>query len=88
MTGEKLLFVDERHFERIEGLSDAESKALCRELTDHIRRPDGVVTHAWQPGDIAIWDNLKLQHARTDFDAKYPRHLRRTQLQALAVATA
>lgn len=31
-------------------------------------------------GDLVAWDNLAVQHARTDFDPKERRALRRQQL--------
>ena len=29
----------------------------------------GVYKHAWQPGDLVLWDNRVLLHAATPFDA-------------------
>lgn len=80
VTGEKLLFLSRRHADRILGLSPEESSALIDELSSYFRNPEIIYTHAWRPGDVVVWDNLALQHARNDFDPKYKRHLRRLQV--------
>ncbi|MDE2572707.1 MAG: TauD/TfdA family dioxygenase, partial [bacterium] len=78
VTGERLLFCSPRHFDRIVGLGREESLALAQELARYIDRPEVVYKHVWHPGDLVVWDNLQLQHARTNFDRAYRRHLRRT----------
>jgi taurine dioxygenase len=80
VTGETLLFCSPRHFDRIVGFAPADSLALARELADYINRPEVIYKHSWRPGDIVVWDNLQMQHARTNFDRKHRRHLRRTQI--------
>ncbi|MGD1068073.1 MAG: TauD/TfdA family dioxygenase [Vulcanimicrobiaceae bacterium] len=88
VTGEKLLFCSPRHFDHIVGLNAEESVALATELAEYVKQPDNVYDHQWRPGDLAIWDNLALQHARTDFDKRHRRHLRRTQIGELVPARA
>ena len=39
--------------------------------------------HAWRVGDALIWDNLATLHARTDFDPKERRALRRTAIRGV-----
>ena len=80
VTGETLLFCSPRHFDRIVGWNHADSIALAEELSRYINRPEIIYTHSWNVGDIVLWDNIRLQHARTNFDPKYRRHLRRTQI--------
>ncbi len=36
--------------------------------------------HHWQAGDLVLWNNRTLQHARTPFDETQPRTLRRTPI--------
>ena len=38
------------------------------------------IVHDWAAGDLLIWDNLMLQHARLPFDSSEPRTLRRTPI--------
>lgn len=80
-TGEKFLFMSRRHVVCIEGLSLADSNALIADLLDYIQDPEIVYTHSWLPGDLVVWDNLSIQHARTGFDhTRYNRNLRRLQI--------
>jgi taurine dioxygenase len=46
------------------GVPDAESDALIEEVLTYTYADDNVYEHKWQNGDIVIWDNLALQHAR------------------------
>ena len=87
ITGETLLFCSPRHFDRFVGWNHDAGLALAQELAEHINQPEIIYTHKWRPGDVVVWDNLRLQHARTNFDSKYRRHLRRTQIGAPAAET-
>lgn len=80
ITGETLLFCSPRHFDRIVGWSHADGIALAEELSRYINQPEVIYKHPWKVGDLVLWDNLRLQHARTNFDRKYRRHMRRTQV--------
>ncbi len=88
VTGETVLYCSPRHFAGIEGLDDDQAAELCAELATYIQRAEVMYRHVWQPLDLVVWDNIKLQHARTDFDPKYRRHLRRTQIAAAAAVPA
>jgi alpha-ketoglutarate-dependent taurine dioxygenase len=79
-TGVPILFFSAQHARRITELSPEESDALIRELPSYVDRPEIVLDHAWRPNDLIVWDNISLQHARSDFDPKYPRHLMRMQI--------
>jgi taurine dioxygenase len=82
-THESLLFICPRFSPSIPGLPPAESDALVKELLSYIDRPEIIYRHAWLPGDVLLWDNITLQHARTDWDPKYRRHLRRVIFGAM-----
>jgi taurine dioxygenase len=47
------------------GLSEAESDDLLEELFSYLYDDKHVYDHPWRQGDIVIWDNLALQHARS-----------------------
>ena len=79
-TGETILFCSPRHFDRIVGWNGADGIALAEDLARRIDQPDVTYSHGWKPGDLVLWDNIRLQHARTNFDRSYRRHLRRTQI--------
>jgi taurine dioxygenase len=65
-TGVPLLLVTEHHAERILELDEARSRAVIDEIFAVMYAPERRYTHWWQPDDLLIWDNLALQHARTE----------------------
>lgn len=76
-TGRKALFICRLMTDRIQELSEAESRALLDELCDHVENQRFVYAHKWRVGDILIWDNRCTIHARTDFDGGQRRLLKR-----------
>lgn len=82
LTGRDFLFCSPRHFDRIEGWEHQQGIDLAMELATYINKPEIIYSHSWEPGDLVVWDNLQFQHARTNFDRSYRRHLRRTQVGA------
>jgi taurine dioxygenase len=80
ITGAPILFFSRNHAKRIVELSGEESAAMMEEFPAYIERPEVNYRHAWQPKDLVVWDNLALQHARTDFDPSYRRHMLRYQI--------
>jgi taurine dioxygenase len=64
-TGRPLLFVTEHHVDRIEGMSDQRSAEVLQELFARLYAPERQYEHVWREGDLLIWDNLAVQHART-----------------------
>ena len=67
-TGDTLLYVNEQMTRRIVGLPQEDSDALLGELFDRLYEPANVIEHDWQPGDLVVWDNLAVQHARPNVD--------------------
>lgn len=65
-TGKPVLFITEWHADLIYGLDHDESDRLLRELVEHLYAPERVYIHRWRLHDFVIWDNLALQHARTE----------------------
>lgn len=76
-TGRKSLYLSRLMTRNILGMDRAESDALLGFLFDHSEKPEFVYAHRWTPGDLVIWDNRCLNHARTDFPAEETRLLRR-----------
>jgi taurine dioxygenase len=76
-TGRKALFICRLMTDRILELPEAESRALLDELCDHAESQRFVYAHQWTPGDILIWDNRCTIHARTDFDGRQRRLMKR-----------
>jgi taurine dioxygenase len=71
-TGQPLLFVSQQMTARIEGLAPDESEALLEELFAHLYRPELVLDHEWRQGDLVVWDNLAVQHARGNVEIEGP----------------
>jgi taurine dioxygenase len=80
-TGKKSLFVDRLMTVRIEGLSDAESKAALEILYELGERREFIYEHVWRPNDFVMWDNRCTIHARTDFPKHERRLLRRCAVE-------
>jgi alpha-ketoglutarate-dependent taurine dioxygenase len=76
-TGRKALYVCRLMTDRIMELAEAESRALLEELFDHVERPEFAYEHHWRPGDVLVWDNRCVIHARNDFDERERRLLKR-----------
>jgi taurine dioxygenase len=67
-----LLYTSQQMTARVEGLDPVESEALLDELFAHLYRPEAVLDHEWRQGDLVIWDNLALQHARGNVEIEGP----------------
>lgn len=76
-TGKPALYLSRLMTRSIVGLPKVQSDALLAELFDHCEQPQFVYAHAWTLGDLLLWDNRCLNHARNDFPAHEERHLRR-----------
>jgi taurine dioxygenase len=61
-TGRKSLFVNPGFVSHISGVSDAESRHLLDLFYAHITKPEHIVRHRWQVGDVAMWDNRSTVH--------------------------
>jgi taurine dioxygenase len=75
--GAPILGVWEQQTDGIVELDDAASTALVEELFAHLYRPEHRYAHRWAQGDLVVWDNHALQHARPEVGTEQPRTLRR-----------
>ena len=67
------------HAGRVEGLDEAASDALLAELMTHATQPEFVYAHAWEVGDLVIWDNRAVLHRGRPWEAhRFKRTLHRT----------
>jgi taurine dioxygenase len=79
-TGRKTLYISRLHTQYIVGLPKEQSDEVLEELFEHLEQRKYVYEHFWRVGDLLFWDNRSCTHARTDFDAKERRLLRRVTL--------
>ena len=81
MTGRRALYLGRRYdgpSSYILELPDAESDALLDALWAHATQERFVWEHDdWQPGDLIMWDNQCVMHARTEVDHTQARLLHR-----------
>lgn len=79
-SGRKVLFMSEHTTVRLNEVDEAEGEAIVAELARWIADPRFGYRHRWRVGDMILWDNIILQHAREPFDKSQRRTLRRTPI--------
>jgi len=88
LTGELNYFVAS-HVREIEGMPEAEGRALIDRLIAEATRAESVYRHRWKAGDFVIWDNRCLLHRGCGYDAaKYRRRMHQTRVRGLAPSIA
>ncbi len=74
VTGVRALYFDLDRAKGVEGLPEAEGRALLQSLQDHAEANAPRYDHAWRPHDVLVWDNAAVQHkAGGDFRVGEPR---------------
>lgn len=63
--GREMLFVSENHVRCIEGFSEADSAPILAKVFAALYAPERRYEHVWQRGDLLVWNNRAIQHART-----------------------
>lgn len=78
-TGMKALWAVRITTVDYEGVSHGEGEALLQAIWEFgEKNADLDYTHDWRRGDLLMWDNRMLAHARLPFASHEPRTLRRT----------
>jgi len=78
----RCVWVNEMQTVRLLGMEWEQSRDLLHQVYDRIYDPANVLEHRWRKGDIVIWDNIALQHARGNLD-----HAGKRLLQRVIVGT-
>ena len=68
------------HTDSIVGLPEAESEALLADLFAVLYHDSNIHVHEWTVGDLVVWDNVALHHARGDLATDEPRTLQRVTI--------
>jgi taurine dioxygenase len=76
-TGKEAVFMCEEMLDGIVGLTQQESDALVDAVFALHHAEDNVVEQRWHRGDLVIWNNLLVQHARGDLGNAGRRTLQR-----------
>jgi taurine dioxygenase len=85
-NGRRCVWVGEMQTARLLGMEWEESRDLLHEVFDHIYAPENVLEHRWRNGDLIIWDNIALQHARGNVEGVGKRLLQRVIVGVEGVA--
>jgi taurine dioxygenase len=81
-SGRNSIYINPIRIEGIVGLDHREALPLLATLLEHATQERFQYRHAWQPGDLVIWDNRCLLHkANGDYDMNERRYLYRVMLQ-------
>jgi len=76
-TGRQQLYVSEQLTVWIEELERADSNQLLDELFQTMYDESNIYEHNWDVGDLVVWDQFGVQHARPDIKPESRRVLRR-----------
>ena len=80
VTGVPFLFVSWQQTDSIVGLEAGESDRLLEQLFTVLYDEGNVLEHHWSVGDLVIWNNQSLQHARGDVSGGGERTLQKVIL--------
>jgi taurine dioxygenase len=64
VSGEPFIYVTELHTHHLLGMPLDESDDLLAAVRKVLHAPDAMYEHQWRTGDLVIWDNRAVQHAR------------------------
>ena len=71
-SGRTMLYVCSMMTSKVLDLPPDESEELLTALFDHIADPASTWQHEWRNGDLVVWDNLAVHHARGDVEIEGP----------------
>ena len=80
-TGREALMIGRRPYAYIHDYELDDSEEILDEVWAHATQDDFAWHHAWQPGDILVWDNFATMHHRTPFEDSKRRVMLRTQIK-------
>lgn len=85
-SGRKAVFVSEFYTSHIVefGPTSQEGEDLLQQVFSVLYDPSNTYSHHYRNGDLVVWDNYAVQHARSGSVDANPRHLRRLVLNQLS----
>lgn len=82
ITGRKALYLSPTYVSHIEGLSQAESRAILAYLHGHCQQVEFMFRHRWAQGDMVLWDNRSVIHNAIMDYAPHQRRMHRASVFA------
>lgn len=79
-TGRNILNLCPLNLQGIVGMDEQDSDALVEELIAAVVRPEFIYEHAWEEGDIILWDNYRMMHSAEGHPVDVIRVAHRTTL--------
>jgi alpha-ketoglutarate-dependent 2,4-dichlorophenoxyacetate dioxygenase len=83
VNGAKALYLASHAYD-VEGMDPKQGEQLIDDLTAHATALGTRYTHAWQTGDVVMWDNRATMHRGRPWPSHEARHMVRTTIQATA----
>ena len=77
VTGKPVVYANRHNTREIDRMEASDAKPILREIFEAVEARDGIYAHPWQVGDLVMWDNRAVQHARAPCDPSQRRMLRR-----------
>ena len=81
VTRRKALYVNRLMTQEITDMDADESREILDFLYTHLENPAFIYEHKWRKGDLLLWDNRCLAHARRDFPANETRLMKRLTIK-------
>jgi len=85
-NGRKCVWVSQMQTARLRSMDWEESRRLLHEAFECLYDENCIFEHRWRKGDIIIWDNIAVQHARGNIEEVGPRLLQRVIVGTEGVA--
>jgi taurine dioxygenase len=85
-TGRLQLFVNEGLTSHIVGMDDARGEDILQELFTILYSDNHIYEHRYSDGDVVVWDNVAMQHARDQERPNSQRRLRRVTVLERPIA--
>lgn len=82
VTGRKALYISPTYVTHIDGLPQAESRAILAYLHAHCMQVEFLFKHRWTLGDMVLWDNRSVVHNAIMDYAPHQRRMHRASVFA------
>lgn len=74
VTGEEAVYIASHVF-GVSGMNAEEADQFVQDLIAELTQPSAVYAHAWEPGDVIVWDERAVLHRGTPWPYDQPRTL-------------